>query len=119
MLSVYNEGGIKSLLESLKNKEIEIEEEATNAEFTSELEKAKAKAEGREKANVAAASVQSVEVKEEVEQIEERTLTEPEMKKKEDVVKGMKKNLSSFKQRYGDRSKEVMYATATKIAKDE
>jgi hypothetical protein len=118
MLSVYNEGGIKSLLESLKNKEIEIEEEATNAEFTAELEKAKAKAEGREKANVAAASVQSVEVKEEVE-LEERTLTEPEMKKKEDVVKSMKKNLSSFKQRYGDRAKEVMYATATKIAKED
>jgi hypothetical protein len=31
----------------------------------------------------------------------------------------MKKNLSSFKDRYGDRAKEVMYGTATKIAKDE
>ena len=57
-------------------------------------------------------------VAEEVE-LEERTLTEPEMKKKEEVVKGMKKNLSSFKDRYGDRAKEVMYATATKLAKEE
>jgi len=32
-------------------------------------------------------------------------------------VKGMKKNLSGFKARYGDRAKEVMYATATKQAK--
>jgi len=31
----------------------------------------------------------------------------------------MKKNLSSFKDRYGDRAKEVMYATATKIAKED
>lgn len=50
--------------------------------------------------------------------LEEKTLTEPETKKKEEVVKSMKKNLSSFKDRYGDRAKSVMYATATKIAKD-
>jgi hypothetical protein len=29
----------------------------------------------------------------------------------------MKKKLSGFKARYGDRAKEVMYATATKMAK--
>jgi len=57
--------------------------------------------------------------KEEVESVEERTLTEPEMKKREEVVKGMKKNLDGFKERYGSRGKEVMYATATKIAKDD
>lgn len=55
--------------------------------------------------------------KEEVEQIEERTLSEPETKKKEEYVKGMKKKLSGFKQRYGERAKEVIYATATKMAK--
>ena len=55
--------------------------------------------------------------KEEVDNIQERSLTEPEMKKKEDIVKGMKKNLAGFKDRYGDRAKEVMYATATKSAK--
>jgi hypothetical protein len=58
-------------------------------------------------------------LKEDVEQIEERSLTEPEMKKKEDIVKSMKKGLSGFKARYGDRAKEVMYATATKQAKGE
>jgi hypothetical protein len=51
--------------------------------------------------------------------IEERSLTEPEMKKKEDIVKGMKKNLSGFKERYGKDAKSVMYATATKNAKGE
>lgn len=54
---------------------------------------------------------------EEVESVEERTLTEPEMKKREEVVKSMKKKLAGFKERYGSRAKEVMYATATKIAK--
>jgi preprotein translocase subunit YajC len=57
--------------------------------------------------------------KEEVDNIQERSLTEPEMKKKEDIVKGMKKNLAGFKDRYGDRAKEVMYATATKQAMKE
>ena len=55
--------------------------------------------------------------KEDVEQVEERSLTEPEMDKKEEIVKSMKKGLSGFKDRYGDRAKEVMYATATAKAK--
>jgi len=50
--------------------------------------------------------------------IEEKKLTEPEMKKREEVVKSMKKGLAGFKERYGDRAKSVMYATATDIAKD-
>ena len=54
--------------------------------------------------------------KEEVE-LDEKTLTSAETKKKEEIVKSMKKNLSGFKSRYGDRAKEVMYATATKQAK--
>ena len=53
---------------------------------------------------------------EEVE-LDERTLTSGESKKKEEYVKGMKKGLSGFKQRYGERAKSVMYATATKMAK--
>ena len=55
--------------------------------------------------------------KEEVEQLDERALTSGETEKKEDYVKGMKKSVSGFRQRYGDRAKEVMYATATKMAK--
>lgn len=57
-------------------------------------------------------------VKEEVEQVDERTMTEPEMKERERIVKGMKKGLSGFKQRYGERAKSVLYATASKIAKE-
>jgi hypothetical protein len=53
----------------------------------------------------------------EAEQIEERTLTKGETAEKERIVKGMKKSLAGFKKRYGERAKEVMYATATKAAK--
>ena len=49
--------------------------------------------------------------------LEERALSPSETDKKEEVVKSMKKNLSGFKDRYGDRAKSVMYATATKQAK--
>ena len=48
--------------------------------------------------------------------LKERTLTEPEMKKKEEIVKSMKKGISGFKERYGKDAKSVMYATATKQA---
>lgn len=54
--------------------------------------------------------------KEEVEQVNERQMTEPEMKERERLVKGMKKGVEGFKARYGDRAKSVMYATATKQA---
>ena len=47
----------------------------------------------------------------------ERTLTKGEEKDKEKYVKGMKKNKSDFKKRYGKDAKAVMYATATKMAK--
>jgi predicted RNA-binding protein with RPS1 domain len=51
--------------------------------------------------------------------IEERTLTPAETEKKEATVKSMKKNLSGFKERYGKDAKSVMYATATKQAKND
>jgi molecular chaperone GrpE (heat shock protein) len=50
---------------------------------------------------------------------EEREMSSSEMKKREDIVKGMKKNVSSFKQRYGKDAESVMYATATKMAKED
>jgi len=48
--------------------------------------------------------------------IKERQMTDAEMEKKEKIVKSMKKGLSGFKERYGDKAKNVMYATATKQA---
>ncbi len=46
----------------------------------------------------------------------ERKMTTPEKKKKEDYVKGMKKDKKGFTKRYGKDAKSVMYATATKMA---
>jgi len=55
----------------------------------------------------------------EVYELEERHMTDAEMKKREDIVKSMKKGLAGFKSRYGARAKDVMYATATKQAMGE
>jgi hypothetical protein len=49
----------------------------------------------------------------------ERTLSPGESKKREKYVKGMKKVEGDFGKRYGKRGKDVMYATATKMAKKE
>lgn len=50
--------------------------------------------------------------------VQERKLSSSEKEEREDIVKGMKKNKAEFKKRYGDRGEEVMYATATKLAKE-
>lgn len=55
----------------------------------------------------------------ESEQIAERELTAAEKSKKEKYVMSLKGKMGGFKKRYGDRAKEVMYATATKMAKEE
>ena len=113
MLDLINTHGLKALSEMIK-------EEPDNEQFTQELKDQEAKAAGKgKKAEVAKGAVQAVKVEEEVEQVEERSLTEPEMKKKEEIVKSMKKGLSGFKARYGKDAKSVMYATATKQAKGE
>lgn len=56
--------------------------------------------------------------KEELEQVDEKVLDTAEKGEKERIVKGMKKKFKSFKSRYGKDAKSVMYATATKMAKD-
>ena len=135
MLELYNEHGLK-VLAPIEKEEIEIEgntievidadkingyvetvvEEADTEEFTKNLDTNKKKAAGTAKQpDLAKGDVQAVK-NEEVE-LDERTLTSGETKKKEHYVKSMKKGLSGFKARYGDRAKEVMYATATKMAK--
>ena len=129
MVDTYQSGGIKELF-----KEMAIEEEASQAEFNAELEKQKAKAEGKgEKAEVAKAAVQAVQQEDteiqvinadvangvETINIEERSLTPSEEATKEKNVKSMKKGMAGFKERYGKDAKSVMYATATKQAKGE
>ena len=121
MLMRYDQEGLKFVADTLV-------EEPTEEEFNAEIKKAQDKSEGKDKAEVAKASVQAVK-NEEVEvidadeingveevTIDERHMSDAEMNKREKIVKSMKKGLSGFKQRYGDRAKNVMYATATKQA---
>jgi hypothetical protein len=118
-VNLYQEKGLKSLSEMLK-------EEPDNEQFTKEIEDAKAKAEGKKRnTEIAKGSVQAVKQEEfdindingvQMSTIEERMMTEPEKEKKEEIVKSMKKGMAGFKDRYGDRAKNVMYATANKQA---
>jgi hypothetical protein len=125
LLSVYREGGLKALEEAM------IKEEPTNDQYNAELNDNKAKAEGKKKQpDLAQGSIQAVKQEEteiavidadkansvQIDTIDERQMTEPEMKKREEIVKSMKKGMAGFKERYGERAKNVMYATATKQA---
>ena len=58
-------------------------------------------------------------VRESENNLDEKKMTDAEMAKREKMVKSMKKGFKGFKQRYGERAKEVMYATATKQAMKE
>ena len=51
--------------------------------------------------------------------LNEEKMSDEDMEQREKIVNGMKKNLQGFKARYGDRAKDVMYATATKQAMKE
>ena len=127
MLSIYSTGGAEALVENL------MIEEPTNDEYKKEVETAHAKAEGkiRNDKGIAKAAAQGVKMEEveievydadeingvQVDTIDERSMTDAEMNKREEIVKSMKKGIQGFKDRYGDRAKEVMYATATARAK--
>jgi len=49
----------------------------------------------------------------------EATMTDADMKQREKIVKSMKKKFKDFRNRYGAKAKNVIYATATKMAMKE
>jgi hypothetical protein len=51
--------------------------------------------------------------------LSERELSPTELKKREHYAKALKGKKGDFEKRYGKRGQEVMYATATKMAKNE
>jgi hypothetical protein len=46
----------------------------------------------------------------------EKSMTDAQLKKREDLVKGMKKDFKDFQKRYGMRAKDVIFGTATNMA---
>jgi len=54
-----------------------------------------------------------------VSMVSEKDMSPAQMKKREEIVKSMKKKMPDFQKKYGDRAKDVMYATATKMAMKE
>jgi hypothetical protein len=123
MLETYKSAGLKSLFEAIEEKVFA--EESTNDEFKAELDDMQSKSTGKKKAEVAKAKVDAVQQEEmdindingvRMSTIGEAEMTDAEKAKREDIVKGMKKGMAGFKERYGDRAKSVMYATATKQA---
>jgi len=64
------------------------------------------------------ADLEQDEVEEVYEAVEftEEEMTDAQKAKKEKIVKELKKKMSEFKDRYGDKATDVMYATATKMA---
>jgi len=157
MVNLYQDGGMKSFMESLSKEEEEqliddlakeiadetMDEGASNDQFTAQARTAEYKSMTKDadnvmpvkkKAEVAKGFVQAVQQEETHTKVEfidyndvngvkhsdielgERHMTDAEMEKREKIVKSMKKGLSGFKERYGDRAKNVMYATANKQA---
>ena len=53
------------------------------------------------------------------EQVYERALSDAEKKRKEEVVKGLKKAAADFEDRYGKDAQSVMHGLATNVAKGE
>jgi flavodoxin len=113
LISTYKKKGFKGLSES-------IAEEVDNETFTKEVKDQQENSEGKKKKKIADAAVQGVEIQKEEsdEELTEKELTPNEEAKKEKIVMAMKKKLPDFRKKYGDRAKEVLYATATKNAKE-
>ena len=93
--------GDKKLVKKLK----EDEKEDDDKETAKKAKKDEPKKNGKEKVEV---DTKLDEVKEE--------MTEAQKAKREEIVKELKKKTEDFKEKYGDRWEDVMYATATKMA---
>ena len=89
-------------------------QEEVGISSSAEMKKAKKEAELQKKEAEAVKKVKKEEI-----EVQERTLDTFEKGEKERIVKGMKKDTKDLKKRYGKKWKNVMYATATKKAKEE
>ena len=100
----------KKMEEAVKKEE---DEEPADDEAPSDEKKMK------DKKNEKNGKKEPVEIDPEIKEEAEGEMTDVQMKKREEIVKELKKKEDEFKEKYGDRYKEVMYATATKMAMKE
>ena len=90
----------------------------TNVSAKPAAPKAAAKPAAKKKGGLTSKADQILsDIRKEEFQLDEKTLTDAETKEKERLVKSMKSNKANFEKRYPGRGEEVMYATATKMAK--
>jgi hypothetical protein len=118
-LDELSPGTLKSYVNKAKPEKISAQQERQSAREAGDYKTAGT---AGDTVNKRTAGIKAAKAKlnaEGVEQVEERSMTDAEMKKREDIVKGMKKGIQGFKDRYGDKAKSVMYATATKQAMKE
>jgi len=120
---VNNDGKVDKTDSYLKKRRVAISKSITKKEeysdWRNELEEGKKPKEGEQVPEVKESSCGNCGTCSKCKSIKmEDKLSPSETGKKEKLVKSMKKNLKDFKSRYGERGKSVMYATATKMAKE-
>ena len=105
--------------EGTYKKSSEVKAKTTKAKTTAKAKAPKAKAKATTSKRKGKSNLDDLltSIRNEQVQIDEKTLTSAETKEKERIVKSMKDKAADFEKRYPGRGKEVMYATATKMAK--
>ena len=100
--------GIMKAADKLKKEEVEVDEGSAYGLY---------KGSGKPSGPMAAFGKKKKDKKKK-EEVQEKVLDKFETSEKERIVKGMKKDKKGLEKRYGDKWKNVMYATATKRAKE-
>ena len=113
---------LKTKVKRMANEEVEIEEnvklvksnddETYNKRFRKLIPNSPQQKELIKQVNVYRKKLGMKPMKEEF--IVEREMTDNEMKKREEIVMKLKKKMPEFVKRYGDKAKQVMYATPRK-----
>ena len=96
---------VSKAVDKEESKKIKEQDDEDEKETAKKAKKDEPKKNGKEK----------VEVDPTLDEVKEE-MTEAQKAKREEIVKELKKKSADFKEKYGDRWEDVMYATATKMA---
>ena len=128
-LDKVNPKAVKKKFDDRKDKDIDNDGDVDDSdEYLHKRRKAISKAmkdeekddkKAKEKKDEKNGKKEPIEIDPEIKEEAEGEMTDAQMKRREEIVKELKKKEDDFKERYGDKWKEVMYATATKMAMKE